>query len=103
MTRQRSQPVRRNSLDGRVVERAERLDVGRLVQAGCRTELGPAVRAGYDAPFPDERYQAGPRAMPLLVPTAPDDPATVANRAAWATLTAAATRPTNRVKARVGS
>jgi haloalkane dehalogenase len=75
----------------RVVERAEKLDVSRLIQAGCRTELMPEVRTGYDAPFPDERYQAGPRAMPLLVPTAPDDPATAANRAAWAALTVAAT------------
>jgi haloalkane dehalogenase len=45
------------------------------------------VRAAYDAPYPDETFKAGPRAMPLLVPTAPDDPATVANRAAWETLT----------------
>ena len=29
---------------------------------------------------------AGPRAMPGLVPTSPDDPATEANRAAWAFL-----------------
>lgn len=75
----------------RVVERAEALDIARLVQAGCRTRLAPAVRAGYDAPFPDGRYQAGPRAMPLLVPTAPDDPASAANRAAWAALTTAPT------------
>jgi haloalkane dehalogenase len=72
----------------RVVERAEELDVARLVQAGCRRPLPPQVRAGYDAPYPDRRYQAGPRAMPLLVPTAPDDPASAANRAAWAALTA---------------
>ena len=70
----------------RAVERAEVLDVGRLVQSGCRTRLDDAVRAAYDAPFPDETFLAGPRAMPLLVPTAPDDPATAANRAAWATL-----------------
>jgi haloalkane dehalogenase len=31
---------------------------------------------------------AGPRVMPTLVPTAPDDPATEANRAAWTRLTA---------------
>jgi haloalkane dehalogenase len=68
------------------VEKADRLDVGRLVQSGCRTRLGDAVRAAYDAPFPDESYKAGPRAMPGLVPTAPDDPATEANRAAWAAL-----------------
>ena len=44
------------------------------------------VRAAYDAPFPEERAKAGARAMPTLVPTRPDDPATEANRAAWAAL-----------------
>ncbi|MFZ5849922.1 MAG: haloalkane dehalogenase [Actinomycetota bacterium] len=70
----------------RTVERAEHLDVSRLVQSGCRRVLDPVERAAYDAPFPDESYQAGPRAMPLLVPTRPDDPETPANRAAWAAL-----------------
>ena len=70
----------------RAVEKAEVLDIARLVQAGCRAQLTPEVRAAYDAPFPDETYKAGPRAMPLLVPTRPDDPATEANRAAWAVL-----------------
>lgn len=70
----------------RAVENAGTLDVGRLVQSGCRTPFPPEVRAAYDAPFPDESYKAAPRAMPLLVPTRPDDPATEANRAAWATL-----------------
>ncbi|MDN5929667.1 MAG: haloalkane dehalogenase [Pseudonocardia sp.] len=70
----------------RAVEKAERLDVARLVQSGCRTPFTPEVRAAYDAPFPDDAYTAGPRAMPLLVPTRPDDPATAANRAAWAVL-----------------
>jgi haloalkane dehalogenase len=41
------------------------------------------VLAAYDAPFPDESYKAGPRAMPQILPTAPDDPAAPANRAAW--------------------
>ena len=68
------------------VERADSLDVGRLVQSGCVDELAEAERAAYDAPFPDETYKAGPRAMPTLVPTAPDDPATEANRSAWAAL-----------------
>jgi haloalkane dehalogenase len=71
----------------RAVEKAEVLDVGRLVQSGCRRPMSEEVRAAYDAPFPDETYKAGPRAMPLLVPTAPDDPATEANRAAWRALT----------------
>lgn len=49
-------------------------------------EPAPAVKAAYDAPFPDERYQAGARQFPLLVPISPDDPATKANRAAWEVL-----------------
>ena len=71
----------------RAVERAEHLDVGRLVAAGCATPMSAEVRAAYDAPYPDDSYTAGPRAMPTLVPTSPDDPATPANRAAWDTLT----------------
>jgi haloalkane dehalogenase len=71
----------------RAVEQAPELDVARLVQSGCRTHLAAEVRAAYDAPFPDGRFMAGPRAMPLLVPTRPDDPATEANRAAWTALT----------------
>ena len=39
--------------------------------------------AAYEAPFPEERYKAGARQFPLLVPTRPDDPAADANRAAW--------------------
>lgn len=70
----------------RAVEGADVLDVGRLVDSGCLTALPEAVRAAYDAPFPDETHKAGPRAMPGLVPTSPDDPATAANRAAWARL-----------------
>ncbi|MFC5063861.1 haloalkane dehalogenase [Actinomycetospora atypica] len=70
----------------RAVERAETLDVGRLVASGCARGLSAEARAAYDAPFPDEAHKAGPRAMPLLVPTRPDDPETPANREAWAAL-----------------
>ncbi len=59
---------------------------GRIVAAGCRTPLSPAVRAAYDAPFPDERYKQGARAFPALVPTTPDDPAVPAARRAWEVL-----------------
>ncbi len=68
------------------VRTAPELDVSRLVQSGTLSELGEDVRAAYDAPFPDESYKAGPRAMPSLVPTAPDDPASQANRDAWQVL-----------------
>lgn len=70
----------------RMIENAPRLDIGRTVAAGCIRGLARSARAAYDAPFPDETYLAGPRAMPLLVPTAPTDPATEANRAAWGEL-----------------
>ncbi|WP_370969982.1 haloalkane dehalogenase [Amycolatopsis sp. cg9] len=69
------------------VEKAPVLDVGRFIQSGCRSSLTEAERAAYDAPFPNEMYKAGPRAMPSLVPYRPDDPASTANRAAWRTLT----------------
>ncbi len=62
------------------------LPAGRLVGVGTVNPLSPAVRAGYDAPFPAKRYQAGARAFPQLVPTSPDDPAVPANRAAWEVL-----------------
>ncbi|MFD2418157.1 haloalkane dehalogenase [Amycolatopsis pigmentata] len=68
------------------VEKAPVLDVARLVQAGCRTKLSPEVRAAYDAPFPNEMYKAGPRAMPGLVPVTPDGPGSEENRRAWSVL-----------------
>lgn len=72
----------------RAVEKTEVLDIGRLVAAGCACPMAEDVRAAYDAPFPEECAKAGPRAMPGLVPTRPDDPATEANRAAWEVLSA---------------
>jgi haloalkane dehalogenase len=62
------------------------LQVGKIVARSCVTPLAPEVVAAYDAPFPEERYKAGARQFPLLVPIAPDDPAAEANRAAWAVL-----------------
>jgi haloalkane dehalogenase len=71
-----------------VVRAAPALSVSRLVQSGCQTKLPPEVLAAYEAPFPDPGYAAAVRAMPELVPTSPDDPATEANRAAWHELAA---------------
>jgi haloalkane dehalogenase len=65
------------------VRTAPSLDIARLVESGCQVTPSAAVLAAYDAPFPDETYKAGPRAMPGLVPTTPDDPASDANREAW--------------------
>jgi haloalkane dehalogenase len=59
------------------------LPIGRIVAGAVARGLAPEVIAAYDAPFPDERYKAGARQFPSLVPAAPDDPASAANRAAW--------------------
>ena len=69
-----------------VVRTAPALDIARLIQSGCQHKLPAEVLAAYEAPFPDESFKAAPKAMPSLVPTTPDDPATEANRAAWARL-----------------
>ncbi len=60
--------------------------VGGIVQGGCTAPLAPEVIAAYDAPFPDDRYKAGARQFPVLVPTSPDDAASAANRRAWEVL-----------------
>jgi haloalkane dehalogenase len=62
------------------------LPVAKIVQTGCTTTLDERVLAAYDAPFPDERFKAGARQFPMLVPAVPDDPAAPANRRAWETL-----------------
>jgi haloalkane dehalogenase len=56
---------------------------GQIINGATKTELTPEVIAAYDAPFPDDTYQAGARQFPTLVPITPDDPAAPANRAAW--------------------
>jgi haloalkane dehalogenase len=63
-----------------------RFHAGGIVRGGCATQLAPEVVAAYDAPFPDDRYLAGARQFPILVPISPDDPAAAANCAAWAEL-----------------
>ncbi|MGI9017102.1 MAG: haloalkane dehalogenase [Euzebya sp.] len=60
--------------------------IGAMIQGATLRELSAEEVAAYDAPFPDESYKEGPRAMPALVPTAPTDPASAANIAAWEVL-----------------
>ncbi len=60
--------------------------VRQIIQAGTTSTLPPDVLDAYEAPFPDEKYKAGARIFPQLVPTKPDDPAAPANRAAWEAL-----------------
>ncbi len=64
----------------------ENFHVGGIIKGGCATDLSPEVIEAYNAPFPDDSYKAGARQFPLLVPTRPDDPASVPNRKAWEVL-----------------
>ena len=48
--------------------------VSMIIQGATTTELPAAVLAAYDAPFPEERYKAGARQFPALVPDRPDAP-----------------------------
>ncbi|HLI91847.1 MAG TPA: haloalkane dehalogenase [Ktedonobacteraceae bacterium] len=59
---------------------------GGIVKGATVNDLAPEIIAAYDAPFPDERYLAGARQFPMLVPVSPDDPATIPNRRAWEVL-----------------
>lgn len=54
-----------------------------ILQAATRRTLVAGELRAYDAPFPDDRYKAGARAFPRLVPISPRDPAVPANRRAW--------------------
>jgi haloalkane dehalogenase len=67
-------------------QRANPFDIGQVVEMGSVTELDGAVRAAYNAPFPDESYLQGARQFPLLVPLMPNDEASAPNRQAWAVL-----------------
>jgi haloalkane dehalogenase len=63
--------------------------IGDIMQsAGGGPPLSDEIRDAYEAPFPDERFVAGARQFPSLVPVFPDDPELPANRAAWQALAA---------------
>jgi haloalkane dehalogenase len=70
----------------RFSQEVEDFATGFIVSSGCKGEVATDVAAAYDAPFPDESFKEGARQFPTLVPITPDDPASEANRAAWAVL-----------------
>lgn len=67
-------------------QNSPKFDIGRVIQNGTTHELSQEVVAAYNAPFSSEEHKAGARIFPALVPITPDDPAVLANRAAWAVL-----------------
>ena len=70
----------------RFSQETEDFPVGRIIDGGCTTSLGPEVVAAYDAPYPDDSYKAAVRVFPSLVPTSSEDPATPDQEAAWRVL-----------------
>jgi haloalkane dehalogenase len=64
------------------------LPVGAIVARSTARGLSAAEIAAYDAPFPEERFKAGARRFPALVPVTPDHASVAENKAAWARLEA---------------
>ncbi|MCE8006338.1 haloalkane dehalogenase [Aestuariivita sp.] len=67
-------------------QEVEIFPAGRIIYGGTTSKIDGEEIAAYDAPYPDERYKAGARQFPMLVPSTPDDPASAPNRAAWEVL-----------------
>ncbi len=65
---------------------AEDLPVGEIVSGSGVQALGDAVKAAYDAPFPDASYKAGVLAFPGLIPLHEQMPGAMENRAVWRVL-----------------
>jgi haloalkane dehalogenase len=63
-----------------------RFPVGWLVSKGTVRGLTGPEKAAYDAPFPDERYKAGVRQFPLLVPVTDKHASVAESKAAWQVL-----------------
>lgn len=68
-------------------KKANPFPVGNVIQNGTIAKLSTEVVAAYDAPYPDETFKAGAKIFPSLVPTSPDDPASIPNQKAWSVLT----------------
>ncbi|UTW63790.1 hypothetical protein KFE98_06525 [bacterium SCSIO 12741] len=49
--------------------RAEHLEIGKIMQVLTTRELDPEEMDAYDAPFPSEKFVAGPRTMPQIIAT----------------------------------
>ena len=69
-----------------MVARTPDLDASLFVAGATQRPVPPDVAAAYDAPFPDERYRAGLRQFPALIPLTGADPTARLNRRTWAAL-----------------
>jgi haloalkane dehalogenase len=55
-------------------ERNPDLPIGFIIESATTTDLDPAVKAAYEAPFPNAESKAGAAQFPLLVPLSADAP-----------------------------
>jgi haloalkane dehalogenase len=62
------------------------LPVSGIIRGGTRRRLLPGELVAYDAPYPEERYKAGARKFPQLVPVTPEHAQVAENKAAWQVL-----------------
>ncbi|MFP6639218.1 MAG: haloalkane dehalogenase [Myxococcota bacterium] len=67
-------------------QRAPVFDASSAVAGTTVRSVPDQVLAAYDAPFPDERYKAGMRQFPALIPLTPADPGAQLNRTTWEVL-----------------
>ncbi len=67
-------------------QRAPTLRASDFVAFATVGDVAPDVLAAYDAPFPDETFQAGMRQFPALIPLTRNDPGAAVNRATFAAL-----------------
>jgi haloalkane dehalogenase len=67
-------------------QRAPTLRASDFVAFATVSDVDAAVLAAYDAPFPDDSYQAGLRQFPSLIPLTGNDPGAAINRKTWAAL-----------------
>jgi haloalkane dehalogenase len=68
--------------------RSQPYAAGQVVENFTLSDLDPAVRAAYDAPYPDESYVRAARQFALLIPLSPEDEASVSARQTWEALAA---------------
>jgi len=67
-------------------QRAPALRASDFVAFATVADVAPEILAAYDAPFPDEAYQAGMRQFPSLIPLTRNDPGSTINLSTWAAL-----------------
>jgi haloalkane dehalogenase len=68
------------------VKSSASLPIGQIIEMATTSTLTPEMIAAYNAPYPDDSFKAGSRALPGLVPLTPDQPEAKINQSAWKAL-----------------